>query len=177
VRALPVDTAVLDGEAIVFRPVGHSDFMALRTTRGAAQASLATFCSFKVRTGESCRLRFVAQLDSLVAGVDAMKFSEAIEGDGAIVFAHSGALGLEGVISKRRGGVYSSGRCRNWVKVRSPTFERRWSPGAFLRPSRQRPRPQQDAHRGAEVPQSTAEGRQLFVGPRVYGVRSSEALT
>ena len=30
VRALPVDNALLDGEAVVFRPDGHSDFAALR---------------------------------------------------------------------------------------------------------------------------------------------------
>jgi hypothetical protein len=35
VRNLPVDDVVLDGEAVVFRPDGHSDFAALRTTRGA----------------------------------------------------------------------------------------------------------------------------------------------
>jgi bifunctional non-homologous end joining protein LigD len=38
VRALPVDDIVLDGEAVVLRPDGHSDFEALRTNRGAAGA-------------------------------------------------------------------------------------------------------------------------------------------
>jgi len=48
-------------------------------------------------------------LESLVAGVDGIKFSEAIEGDGPLVFAHACKLGLEGIVSKRLGGVYSSG--------------------------------------------------------------------
>jgi bifunctional non-homologous end joining protein LigD len=41
------------------------------------------------------------------------------------VFAHACKLGLEGIVSKRLGGVYSSGRCRNWLKVKNPAFERR----------------------------------------------------
>ena len=39
--------------------------------------------------------------------------------------AHACKLGVEGIVSKRLGGVYSSGRCRNWLKVRNAAFERR----------------------------------------------------
>ena len=60
-----------------------------------------------------------------VAGVDGITFCEAIEGDGAVVFAHAYKLGVEGIVSKRLGGVYSSGRARNWLKVRNVAFERR----------------------------------------------------
>jgi ATP-dependent DNA ligase len=65
-----------------------------------------------------------AQLESLVAGTDAITFSEAIAAEGAIVFAKACELGLEGIVSKRLGGVYSSGPCRNRVKVRNPAYER-----------------------------------------------------
>jgi bifunctional non-homologous end joining protein LigD len=51
---------------------------------------------------------------SIVVGVDGITFSEAIEGDSAIVFDHACKLGLEGIVSKRLGGLYASGRCRNW---------------------------------------------------------------
>jgi bifunctional non-homologous end joining protein LigD len=51
-------------------------------------------------------------------------FSERIEADGALVFAPACKLGLEGIMSKRLGGVYSSGRCRNWLKVKNPDFQR-----------------------------------------------------
>jgi bifunctional non-homologous end joining protein LigD len=34
VRPLPVDNALIDGEAVVFRPNGHSDFATLRTRGG-----------------------------------------------------------------------------------------------------------------------------------------------
>jgi hypothetical protein len=61
-----------------------------------------------------------AQLESLVDGIDGLTFSEAIEGDGALVFDHACRLGLEGIVSKRLGGLYASGRCRNWLKVKNP---------------------------------------------------------
>ena len=40
VAALPVDSAVLDGEAIVLRPGATSDFEALRSRQGQAEAIL-----------------------------------------------------------------------------------------------------------------------------------------
>jgi bifunctional non-homologous end joining protein LigD len=128
VRALPVDNALVDGEAVVFRPDGHSDFTALRTNRGAAQASFVAYDLLQFQ-GEDWRKLALevrrAQLESLVADIDGIKFSEAIEGDGAVVFAHACKLGLEGIVSKRLGGAYASGRCRNWLKVKNPAFVRR----------------------------------------------------
>jgi bifunctional non-homologous end joining protein LigD len=123
VRALPVDKALLDGEAIVFRSDGHSDFAALRTNRGAAQACFVVYDLLRFR-GEDWRSMPLevrrARLRLLVAGGDGLTFSEAIEGDGVLVFDHACRLGLEGIVSKRLGGLYASGRCRNWL-IRSKT--------------------------------------------------------
>jgi bifunctional non-homologous end joining protein LigD len=128
VRALPVDHALLDGEAVALRPDGHSDFAALRSNRGAAEASFLAYDLLRFQ-GEDWRRHPLevrrAQLESIVAGLDGITFSAAIEGDGAIVFDHACRLGLEGIVSKRLGGLYASGRCRNWLKVKHPHFERR----------------------------------------------------
>ena len=43
VVALPVDSAVLDGEAIVMRPDNSSDFEALRSRQGQAEAILVAY--------------------------------------------------------------------------------------------------------------------------------------
>ena len=43
VRSLPMESALLDGEAVVLRPDGHSDFEAIRTKRGAARAAYVAF--------------------------------------------------------------------------------------------------------------------------------------
>jgi bifunctional non-homologous end joining protein LigD len=128
VRALPVDRALIDGEAVVFHPDGHSDFTALRSNRGAAEASFVAYDLLQFQGDDWRKLALEvrrAQLESIVAGIDGLTFSEAIEGDGALVFDHACKLGLEGIVSKRLGGVYSGGRSRNWVKVKNAKFERR----------------------------------------------------
>jgi bifunctional non-homologous end joining protein LigD len=40
--------------------------------------------------------------------------------DGAVLFKHACALGCEGIVSKRVGSPYRSGRTDCWVKVKNP---------------------------------------------------------
>ena len=40
--------------------------------------------------------------------------------DGAIVYRQASALGCEGIVSKRLGSPYRSGRTDCWVKVKNP---------------------------------------------------------
>jgi bifunctional non-homologous end joining protein LigD len=56
---------------------------------------------------------------------DRTLFSEALAGAGAVVFAKACELGLEGIVSKRKGSFYKSGRSRNWLKTKNPDFVRR----------------------------------------------------
>jgi bifunctional non-homologous end joining protein LigD len=128
VRSLPVDDALLDGEAVVFRPNGHSDFTALRTGVGGEYASLVAF-DLLCFDGDDLRQRPLEErreaLLRLVAGVDGIRFSEAVAAEGAIVFAHACKLGLEGIVSKRASSLYRSGTTRNWLKCLNPDFQRR----------------------------------------------------
>jgi bifunctional non-homologous end joining protein LigD len=64
------------------------------------------------------------RLARLVAGIDAVQFSEALAAEGAIVFAHACKLGLEGIVSKRAGSLYRSGTSRSWLKSKNPEFAR-----------------------------------------------------
>jgi bifunctional non-homologous end joining protein LigD len=50
-----------------------------------------------------------------------MRFNEHIEGDGETIFRHACKLGLEGIVSKRLGSPYRSGRSRDWIKSKNPT--------------------------------------------------------
>ena len=43
-----------------------------------------------------------------------------IVGDGDIVYRHACQLGCEGIVSKRLGSTYRSGRSKRWVKVKNP---------------------------------------------------------
>jgi bifunctional non-homologous end joining protein LigD len=46
--------------------------------------------------------------------------NEHYEGDGEIVFKHACKLGCEGIVSKRLGSMYRSGRSPHWVKFKNP---------------------------------------------------------
>jgi len=49
-----------------------------------------------------------------------IQLSEHIEHDAAIVFEHACKLGLEGIVSKRRGSRYISARSPDWIKLKNP---------------------------------------------------------
>jgi ATP-dependent DNA ligase len=38
-----------------------------------------------------------------------------------LVFEHACRMGLEGIVSKRKGSRYQSGRTRDWLKAKNPT--------------------------------------------------------
>jgi bifunctional non-homologous end joining protein LigD len=127
IRGLPADSALIEGEAVVFRPDGRSDFGALRTKAGGAQACLVAF-DLLTLDAEDVRLRPIEErrdkLSGLVRGPDGVVFSEAIEAEGAVVFAHACKLGLEGIVSKRAGSRYRSGTSLSWLKSKNPAFVR-----------------------------------------------------
>ena len=127
VCSLAAESALIDGEAVAFRPDGHSDFATLRTKAGSARACLVAFDLLNLN-GEDIRHRPLeerrAALSPLVAGVDGILFSDALVADGALVFAKACELGLEGIVSKRAGSRYLSGNSRQWVKSKNPDFER-----------------------------------------------------
>jgi bifunctional non-homologous end joining protein LigD len=49
-----------------------------------------------------------------------IRFNEHIKGKGPIVFAHACKMGLEGIVSKRLGSRYRSGRSKDWLKFKNP---------------------------------------------------------
>jgi bifunctional non-homologous end joining protein LigD len=133
VAALPVDGAVLDGEAIVLRADNTSDFEALRSRQGQAAAILVAYDVLEVG-GQNMRHEALEERRNRLAKLlrannkamrDGIQLSEAITGDGAAIFRHACGLGLEGIVSKRIGSRYVSGRTRAWLKTKNPEFERR----------------------------------------------------
>ena len=111
----------------MLRPDGHSDFEALRS-RQAAEAVLIAFDLLELDGVDLRPLPIEdrwAELDHMLRKPpDGLLFSKPIEAEGAIVFEHACAMGLEGIVSKRRGSPYQSGRSRLWLKTKNPAFER-----------------------------------------------------
>jgi bifunctional non-homologous end joining protein LigD len=49
-----------------------------------------------------------------------LALNEHYVGDGEIVYRQACKLGCEGIVSKRLGSTYHSGRSRHWLKVKNP---------------------------------------------------------
>ena len=63
-----------------------------------------------------------ATLTSVVAkAVAGIRFNEHLESDGETVFRHACKMGLEGIVSKRLGSRYRSGRSPDWLKFKNPS--------------------------------------------------------
>jgi bifunctional non-homologous end joining protein LigD len=127
--ALRVEEIVLDGEAMAHCQDGWPDFHGLRSNDGAAGACLFAFDLLRLN-GEDLRPLPLeerrARLRKALRGAGkALRFSEHLEGDGEAIFRHACALGLEGIVSKRRDIRYRSGRSLTWLKIKNPTYERR----------------------------------------------------
>ncbi len=123
--ALPVESAYLDGEAIV-EERGIPDFTALRRALGEGRGDKAVMLAFDLLflDGQDFRrsplLERKAALSALLerAGRGPIVYSEHAVGRGDFMMRQANALGLEGVVSKRGDRPYLSGESRDWLKVK-----------------------------------------------------------
>jgi bifunctional non-homologous end joining protein LigD len=107
VAALPVDSAVIDGEAILLRPDNSFDFEALRSRQGQAEAILVAYDVMEVdgqdirpEPLEERRKRLAKLLSRKTKAMrDGIQVSEAITGDGATIFRHACGMDREGIVS------------------------------------------------------------------------------
>ena len=51
---------------------------------------------------------------------DGIALNEVFTGEGAVIYKHACALGCEGIVSKRLGSPYRSGRVNHWLKIKNP---------------------------------------------------------
>jgi bifunctional non-homologous end joining protein LigD len=123
VQTLPGRSFLIDGEAIVTNERGLAVFDLIRHQRHGADAVLIAFDLIQLdgedlrRSPLEHRKRMLAKLVRRAhAGI---VLNEVFEGDGVILFEHACKLGCEGIVSKRLGSTYRSGRSANWIKVKS----------------------------------------------------------
>jgi bifunctional non-homologous end joining protein LigD len=124
IASLPVRSCLIDGEAIVVDESGLSVFELLRYRRHDHAALLCAFDLIELdgndlrRTPIEERKDFLAKL--LNRPQEGIAFNQHYLCDGAVLFKHACALGCEGIVSKRVGSPYRSGRTDCWVKVKNP---------------------------------------------------------
>jgi bifunctional non-homologous end joining protein LigD len=121
---LKAQSFLIDGEAVVCRPDGLSDFDALRYRRRGHNVTLV---AFELQADDLRDLPLEQRkqrLSKLLArGGDAITYNEHLEHDGALVFEHACRLGLEGIVSKRLDSPYRSGPSKTWLKSKNPLSE------------------------------------------------------
>ena len=116
-------SCVIDGEAVACDDNGVASFDLVRHQRANESIFLYAFDLIELN-GDDLRRDPLevrkATLASIVAKASpGIRFNEHMEGDGPTVFAHACKLGLEGIVSKRKGSMYRSGRSPDWLKMKN----------------------------------------------------------
>ncbi|MCK1680338.1 DNA ligase D [Bradyrhizobium sp. 147] len=129
---LKANSAIIDGEAVVYGSSGLPDFQQLRRELGPKRSERVRYHAFDLLYLDGYDLRDVAYedrkrlLQHLLKGApETFIYVEALEADGKVVFEKGCKLGLEGLIAKRLGQPYRSGRQESWIKLKckkSDTF-------------------------------------------------------
>jgi bifunctional non-homologous end joining protein LigD len=121
---LPVRSCLIDGEAVCCDDNGIAVFERLRQTHEASDVFLYAFDLLEL-DGVDLRPEPIetrkATLASVLRGSRAgLRLNEHFEHSGDVVFRHACKMGLEGIVSKRLGSRYVSGRTRLWLKFKNP---------------------------------------------------------
>jgi bifunctional non-homologous end joining protein LigD len=124
VSKLPVRACLIDGEAIVCDKDGLAIFDLIR---GYGSKASAVLCAFDLLDldGKDLRREPIEERKRLLAKLLhgshlSIVLNEHFEDDGAAVYRAACQLGCEGIVSKRLGSPYRSGRSPQWVKVKNP---------------------------------------------------------
>ena len=121
---LPVHSCLIDAEAVVCDAKGVAQFEMLRGREHDSEVFLYAFDLLEVN-GKDLRAdpieeRKRALTTLLRRSGPGLRLNGHLEADGQVIFPHACRMGLEGVVSKRRGSRYRSGRCLDWLQSRNP---------------------------------------------------------
>ncbi|WEX77506.1 DNA ligase D [Sinorhizobium numidicum] len=122
-QAMPIGSAFIDGELVVERASGASDFSALQADLSEGRSDRFVFYVFDLLYLDGFDLRSLPlierkQLLSKLAGsgLGLIRYSDHFDEHGALVLRHACRLGLEGVVSKLRDASHRPGRGKAWIK-------------------------------------------------------------
>ena len=101
----------------------HSCVRGVPALAGAASRFASTCWSWTAPTCAASRIetRKATLASVLRKSRPGVRLNEHLEYDsGPVVFAHACKMGLEGIVSKRLGSTYRSGRSPDWLKFKNP---------------------------------------------------------
>jgi bifunctional non-homologous end joining protein LigD len=143
--ALPVDTAILDGEVTVLLPNGKTSFQALQESLGDGGgggvdsrgggaggrdgAEMVYFVfdllyldGYDLRPAPLLErkqaLRALLDASGIGTGSGPIRWSDHVAGQGEDFYRQACRFGLEGIVSKRADLAYHAGRSKDWLKVK-----------------------------------------------------------
>ena len=123
-RRLQELSCLIDGEAVCCNERGVSSFDKLRHRSHDPEVFLVAFDLLELDENDLRREPFEVRkrtLASLLRGsLPGVQFNPHLTHPGDIVFAHACKMGLEGIVSKRLGSGYRSGRTSDWLKFKNP---------------------------------------------------------
>jgi ATP-dependent DNA ligase len=125
VEALRVRSCLIDGEAVACGDDGLPAFDRLRYRRADGTVFLFAFDLLELN-GDDLRREPLEVRKATLASVLAktrpgVQFNEHLaHPDAEVVFRHACKMGLEGIVSKRLGSRYRSGRTTDWLKMKNP---------------------------------------------------------
>jgi bifunctional non-homologous end joining protein LigD len=121
---LKARSCLIDGEAVACDGRGLAVFERIRYRRADESAFSYAFDLLEL-DGQDLRREPIetrkATLASLLRGCGVgLRLVEHLEHGGDVVYRHACKLGCEGIVSKRLGSPYVSGRTRHWLKFKNP---------------------------------------------------------
>ena len=143
VAALPVKSALLDGEVVVLAKDGTTSLAELQAAFQDGTESNLTYFAFDLLHLDGRNLRGLPLVERksilarLLAGSSSggvVRLSEHLDGGTSAVFKHACKLGAEGIVSKQARSPYSSGRGNSWLKLKC-YHEQELVIGGFTLPS------------------------------------------
>jgi bifunctional non-homologous end joining protein LigD len=132
-KSIKAKSAILDGEVVALDDEGRASFslMQQRTgfrpggKRAVANADVPVlYYAFDLLYLDGYDWRRMpleerkAKLKSIVAGGDAVRYSDHYEEQGKALFEIAHKKGLEGIVAKKRVSVYEERRSREWLKIK-----------------------------------------------------------
>ena len=127
VKALPVSTAILDGEVIAMDSKGRASFQKLQQAFGKSGDSGFVFQIFDIIYLDGFNLtkvplrerkQILANLFEEIDERSPLRYSDHVEGNGKAFFDQACSYQIEGIVSKLADSPYESTRNRNWQKVK-----------------------------------------------------------
>jgi bifunctional non-homologous end joining protein LigD len=122
--SLKAASCLIDGEAVCCDDNGVSNFNRIRHRRHDGDVFLYAFDLIEF-DGDDLRRepierRKVLLIRLLTKASVGLQVNDHIVEPGDVVFRHACQLGFEGIVSKRLGSPYVSGRSRHWIKSKNP---------------------------------------------------------